>query len=44
MLWEAIKNGFMGSSIAQEISEGTKLYITKIDAGSIDTLNYDKLW
>ena len=44
MLWEAIKNGFMGSSIAQEISSGTKLYITKIDAGSVDTLNYDKLW
>ena len=43
MLWEAIKNGFMGSSIAQQISSG-KLYITKTDASFVDTLNYDKLW
>ena len=33
----------MGTSIAQDISSGTKLYITKTDAGSVDTLNYNKL-
>lgn len=43
MLWKAIKNGFMGSSIAQQISSG-KLYITKTDASFVDALNYDKLW
>ena len=44
MLWKAIKNGLINDSIAQAIINGTKLYITKVDAGFTTELNYDKLW
>ena len=43
MLWKAIKNGLINDSIAQAIINGTKLYITKVDAGFTTELNYDKL-
>ena len=43
MLWEAIKKGFMGTSIAQDIINGKTLYITQTDAQSQEILNYDTL-